>query len=44
MLESLGLPNETPRLRAARPPPQMELEDDKEPSEDFYVDPPGPDE
>ena len=42
ILESLGLPVEAPRLRAARPPPQTELGDDRGPSDDCYVDPPGP--
>jgi hypothetical protein len=44
VLESLGLPSEAPRLRAARPPPQTELGEQGAQSEDFYADPPSPEE
>ena len=44
VLESLGLPSEAPRLQAARPPPQTELEDQGAQSGDFYADPPCPEE
>jgi hypothetical protein len=42
VLESLGLPIEAPRLRPARPPPQVELGDERAQSDDFYADPPSP--
>ena len=42
VLESLGLPSEAPRLRAARPPPQTEFGDETARSDDFYADPPSP--
>jgi len=42
VLESLGLPSEAPRLRPARPPPQMELGDEAARSDDSYADPPSP--
>jgi hypothetical protein len=44
VLESLGLPSEAPRLRPARPPPQTELGDETARSDDFYADPPSPEE
>lgn len=44
LLESLGLPSEAPRLQAARPPPQLELADGGTQPEDFYADPPSPEE
>lgn len=40
VLESLGLSGEAPRLRPPRPPPQMELGEDKRSPDDFYADPP----
>jgi hypothetical protein len=43
ILKHLGLPTEAPLLHAARPPPQMELEEAPEDTVDFYPDPPGPD-
>jgi hypothetical protein len=42
VLAHLGLPSEAPRLRAARPPPQMEVAEGRQPPDDFYPDPPGP--
>lgn len=44
VLESLGLPSEAPRLRPARPPPQAELGDERAQSDDFFADPPSPEE
>ena len=43
VLDHLGLPSEAPRLRAARPPPQLDLLEGREPSDGFYPDPPSPD-
>ena len=42
VLESLGLPSEAPRLRPARPPPQMELGERGTETDDFFPDPPSP--
>ena len=44
ILESLGLPSGAPRLRAARPPPQTEFGDETARPDDFYADPPSPQE
>jgi hypothetical protein len=44
VLESLGLPSEAPRLPPARPPPQTELGNETKWSDDFYADPPSPEE
>ena len=43
VLESLGLPSEAPPLKAARPPP-LELWDEVARPDDFYADPPSPEE
>jgi hypothetical protein len=43
ILKHLGLPTEAPQLHAARPPPQMELEEPPVDTVDFYPDPPGSD-
>jgi hypothetical protein len=41
-LEGTGLPSETPRVHAARPPPQFDSLEIIESREDFYADPPSP--
>jgi len=43
ILKHLGLPTEAPLLHAARPPPQMELEEAQVDIVDFYPDQPCPD-
>jgi hypothetical protein len=43
VLDHLGLPSEAPRLRAAPPPPQLDLLEGRDPSDGFYPDPPSPD-
>ena len=44
VLESLSLPSEAPRLRPARPPLQTELGDAGLRSDEFFADPPSPEE
>jgi len=41
ILRHLGLPTAAPQLHPARPPPQLELQLDREPAP-FYADPPAP--
>ena len=41
VLGPLGLPSEAPRPRAARPPPQLDLPEERDPSDGFQPDPPG---
>ena len=41
VLRYLGLPTAAPQLHPARPPPQLELQLDREPAP-FYADPPAP--
>jgi hypothetical protein len=41
-LEGSGLPSEPPRAHAARPPPQADSWETIEGREDFYADPPSP--
>lgn len=42
VLDHLGLPSEAPRPRPARPPPQLELAEGRQPPDGFYPDPPSP--
>jgi hypothetical protein len=43
ILDHLGIPSESPRRTAARPPPQAELVGPSDLAEVDYADPPSPD-